>query len=441
MRNLLFKITIICLSIFVVSCSKEEIIEDTIITEIPKVEVPTLIPQKIYNSSTLNHEWNSGWVTFVTQKIESEFWTGFTYFDYNQDGKMDVFFKGWTPDNSNPIGVNIRTETGWKNIPNVVDFQPGRGYRKIAAADIDNDGDMDMVCFIAEDPGASYGNNNRIMGGLDIYRFDNGKFYYESVVPYQESMKFYFHGGVVGYVNGDGWVDLIGTGTSGGKVYLNDGTGKFSNEYFEVTDVVDTKPSPGTTAFTLELADLNSDGKLDLMVGYSRNAYYFPQNPESEHSKYNYTSSIYFGKSEYPYFETTALVLDSAYAKTTIDEMKYAFNITYDYVVSDMDDDGDLDLFVYLTNDDALYNPGDNNYLKNAALEYHENNGDSTFTLKNNVFVQNQNKFATGPDKFKAWDIDGDGKKEILLEAFDRLPFNAWKQNSNGKYYQTVLNF
>jgi len=181
--------------------------------------VRKMYPQVIYNSSTLNHEWNDGWVTFKTQRIESEFWSAFTYFDYNLDGKMDVFFRGWTPDNSNPLGVNIMTDSGWKNVPNVVDFQPGIAYRKIVTADIDNDGDLDMICFLAEDPGQSKQNGNRIMGGLDIFRFKDGKFYYEEVVPYQEGMKFYLHGGVVGDINGDGWVDILASGTSGAKVF------------------------------------------------------------------------------------------------------------------------------------------------------------------------------------------------------------------------------
>lgn len=435
------KIILLFVSLVIVSCTKEEIenynppvVDDN--TEI----VDSKVPQKIYNSSTLNHEWNDGWVTFKTQRIESEFWSAFTYFDYNLDGKMDVFFRGWTPDNSNPIGVNIMTDGGWKNVPNVVDFQSGRAYRKIVTADVDNDGDLDMICFLAEDPGQSKQNGNRIMGGLDIYRFKEGKFYYEEIVPYQEGMKFFFHGGVVGDINGDGWVDILASGTSGSKVYMNKKDGTFDTNYFEVTQMTDSNPSPGSSTFTLELADLNNDGILDLMTGLARNGYYFPHNQPSEYPKYNYTSHIYFGKSEYPYFVETPLVLDTDFSKSTPEEMKYSFNITYDYVVSDMDEDGDLDIFVYLTNDDSAYNPGDLNYKNDAALEYHENNGDGTFNLKNDIFKSGHNVFATGPNWFKGWDIDNDGKKEILLEAYDRLPFNAWKKDVDGKYYKTTIN-
>mgnify|MGYP000556915927 FL=1 len=88
-----------------------------------------------------------------------------------------------------------------------------------------------------------------------------------------------------------------------------------------------------------------------------------------------------------------------------------------------------------------MYNPWDTNYLEDAALEYHENNGDSSFTLNNDIFVNGQNKFDTGGNWFKVWDVNGDGKKEILVETYDRLGFNAWKKNTDGKYYQTIINY
>lgn len=410
--------------LLITSCSKEEIVNNT---ENSNVEIiygnDTKVPQTIYNTSTLNHEDNNGWATFLTQKIESEFWTAFAYFDYNSDGEYDVFFREWGTDN---LGVNIKTKNGWELVTGVIDKQTNIGYRKIVPADIDNDGDIDMICFIAEDPAAT--NNNRIMGGIDLYRFDEGIFYYESIERYTEGMIHYNHGGVVGDVNNDGWVDIIGSGNSGAKIYLNN-QGTISSDYFEVTEIKQYQPKGGTTTSALELIDLNNDGYLDLLMGVVHNNFFFEQSPQSEHGNFNRTDYIYFGKSEYPYFEDEYILLESESNPPT--DMSPA---TYDWTFIDFNKDGNLDILSL-----KIDVPGN-------IIEYYSNNGDGTFTLDNSIFQNESNYYEDmGMNRqsrfIKSWDIDGDGVEEILEEASDWFGFNAWKVDSSGKYKKVKISY
>lgn len=154
-------------------------------------------------------------------------------------------------------------------MPNVIDKQTFNLYRKIVAGDIDNDGDIDFVGFIAEDAGSNIVNPHDMpAGGIDIWRNDKGTFKLEHVVPLGVGHNFFFHTGVLADINHDGWIDIIAGGQSI-RIFLNDGTGHFKNEFFEAGFVT----GPGefdfhgeTGVYELEAADLNNDGYLDLLA-------------------------------------------------------------------------------------------------------------------------------------------------------------------------------
>ena len=202
------------LLIIISSCSKEEL-DDYI--EPPN---PNPIPQTIYSTSIQNHEWNDGWYSRDRESYPVEFFSAFEYFDYDLDGDLDIFCRvGFYPNQgdsnaantNNDIRILINNNNTWTLADrDIVDIQPNRAYRKIVTVDIDNDGDLDMIGFNAEDP-AEF-NGYRTMGGLDLFRFNDGKFYFEEIIPYQEGNPTFFHSGTAADINNDGRIDINDSG-------------------------------------------------------------------------------------------------------------------------------------------------------------------------------------------------------------------------------------
>ena len=120
------------------------------------------IPQTIYPTSIQNHEWNDGWYSRERESYPVEFFSAFEYFDYDLDGDLDIFCRvGFYPNQgdsnaantNNDIRIIINNNNTWTLADrDIVDIQPNRAYRKIVTVDIDNDGDLDMIGFNAEDP-------------------------------------------------------------------------------------------------------------------------------------------------------------------------------------------------------------------------------------------------------------------------------------------------
>lgn len=151
----------------------------------------------IYNTSIQNHEWNTQ--VYLPDSQFYPFWVAscFVHLGNQKDGKPTMIV------NSSPnalvrpdIPGHSRVIPGqelflwtyennkWIWHEDTVSNQPGsRGYRKCSAADVDNDGDLDFIGFVAEDP--FEGNGNISMGGIDVFKDDGNNFYYsEAVFPY-----------------------------------------------------------------------------------------------------------------------------------------------------------------------------------------------------------------------------------------------------------------
>lgn len=452
MKTLIKKVSIILSILIVSSCSKDELYDNVSDNSVNVDPPKTLITPPIYPTSIQNNEWNSGWYTTIYDwagnggTSQVIFMVSGTFIDFDKDGDVDVFVAAEQvhDDTGYRIGQNyplILENQGvkdgikqWKTRMDLVETPyknaNGRNYRKLTSADIDNDGDLDIVAFNAEDPQVL--NSFRIMGGIDIFRNNNGKFVFEEVVPYQEGHNTYFHGGTLGDVNNDGWVDIIGGGTSP-KVYLNN-SGKFENTFFEPTmfkegfyDVADI--------YSIEIFDINQDGYNDLLVGAAKKPWSPFYSLVYTMEDFGRNSEIYFGKAEYPYFETypsIRLEPEINYAIYGSRMTEYTFDANMDWVVTDFDNDGDYDIFT-----GSMKPQG----IENNTITYYENIDNKEWVESNDkVFVQGQQYFDKNLSWIKVWDIDGDGKKEILIEASSRNPnFNAWKQNSEGKYYQTLI--
>lgn len=115
------------------------------------------IKQTIYETSTKNHEWNNGFESRLISEFNNPhkpfYISAYTYFDYNNDGIFDIFGRDDnTQDRIYRLHVSVNdVNNNWSEIPNVIEKQTFSLYRKMTSADLDNDGDLDFVGFIAED--------------------------------------------------------------------------------------------------------------------------------------------------------------------------------------------------------------------------------------------------------------------------------------------------
>ena len=116
--------------------------------------------------------------------------------------------------------------------------------------------------------------------------------------------------------------------------------------------------------------------------------------------------------------------------------MLFRSTCTWDISITDWDNDGDYDIFTSTYRNMNL--GGDEDTL----ISYYENN-DNTFELKTEeVFNQGEwfmeQRCRSG--YIKAYDWDGDGKKELLAESSDCGSWNMWVQR-NGKLTKTLIQY
>jgi len=395
-------------------------------------------PQQIYKNSTQNHELNDGYFNELTMKWEYAFRPAFTYVDFDKDGDMDIFAKvedyikdGDIQWNSLYVLENLGNNQ-WKNNFDLIPEQKGVFYRRLKAADIDNDGDIDIVGFVAQEP--AFGDYYPNIGGVDLFRFEDGIFKYENIVPYEENIDIWFHGGALADVNNDGWVDIIGSSTTP-RIYLNRGGGVFyPNEYFDIGK----KWGDGGTSWggvhiwNLDFADLNNDGLLDMIGGLAKNEDFFFDFEGNDMEEFQKTTEIYYNTGTYPFYDVEPYYLGTDYYTDKIED---SFPTSNDVAIIDYNGDGYLDIF---TAESKAWK-----FSRDGVFQYHQNNGDGTFSVRNDVFKYGDNELFESFEggqiwDIKAFDINNDGNSELLIENWKYAGFNIWHQNSEGKLTRGV---
>lgn len=163
--------------------------------------------------------------------------------DLNGDGKADV--AAANPNAPNAVSVLLNNGNG--TFATRVNYSSGSAPRNVAAGDLDNDGDKDLVSV------------NSSTNNISVF-LNNGNGTFASKVDYTAGTGPY--GVNLGDFNGDGKLDIaIGnTGTTTVAVFLNRGNGTFAPK-------VDY--TVGTGPYQPAVADYNGDGKLDIAVGNS----------------------------------------------------------------------------------------------------------------------------------------------------------------------------
>ena len=226
----------------------------------------TLLP---YNTSTTN-TWNAS---------KSYYWNDlgtYLYTDFTGDGKKDLWAYYWKgPWPTNALGLHLYSE--YEKNPNIYDLQIGlTQVRKCVVSDMDNDKTPDIMLFSS---------------GYDGMPFpgDSLAIFYPKNVKYQFLSKDigYFHGGATGDINNDGLTDIIAY--SGGSAaipvhptcYINKG-----GQTFELNNKVFKNFTQMDNYYTVELFDINNDGKLDLFLGSSKTLRVIPNiNGDFDRSK------------------------------------------------------------------------------------------------------------------------------------------------------------
>ena len=186
--------------------------------------------------------------------------------DVNGDGKPDLLVvDGCLDSNCDSGGVGVLLGNGDGTFQTVVPYGSGGSFaQSVAVADVNGDGKPDLLvanCSVDGDPQCEEGGTVGVLLG-------NGNGAFQTAVSYgsggYEALSV-----AVADVNGDGKLDLLiancsvdndppceGNGTVG--VLLGNGNGTFQT--------VVPYDSGGVTAHSVAVADVNGDGKLDLLV-------------------------------------------------------------------------------------------------------------------------------------------------------------------------------
>ncbi|MEM1224665.1 MAG: VCBS repeat-containing protein [Planctomycetota bacterium] len=251
----------------------------------------------------------------------------------------------------------------------------GDTFRNVQAADIDGDGDMDLVSASSSNDRIAWHEND----GFQSYTLRTISTSADGAIDVQ-----------VADIDGDGDLDVISASYNDDKIawYENDGLQNFTLR------TIDSINSNG--ARQVQVADIDGDGDLDVLgrssvftSGDSQAALIWYQNDGSA-DFLNYFSFI--GSSE------TGRWLDSE--------------------LTDVDGDGDLDVLIIFRN----------NFAIDSTIGWYENNGSQSFTLRTiSVAVA---------DFVDATDIDGDGDLDVLSASAGDDAI-SWYENDGAQNFTT----
>jgi len=325
-----------------------------------------------YGPNVLYHNNGDGTFTDVTQKagvagmdFNTYFHAGATFFDYDRDGKLDLYVGGYVAlapgaqrycnlggvtsscppsayEGSADILYHNNGDGTFTNVTKKAGiFQPGGKNLSVGAADYDNDGWPDL--FVANDGLAAYLYHNE----------HNGTFKEQGSVS---GMAFTGQGRTMaamcialGDYNNDGWLDLYISDFQGNSDHLwkNDGQG-FFDEVSDHTGI--SLPTRAVLSFGGGFFDYDNDGWLDLFIA---NGHVYPEIEQvSPEIRYKQINTLFHNDGHGKFVDVTRISGDGF--QTAFVGRGVAF--------ADFDNDGFMDLVVANNNDPPLllHNSGSN---------------------------------------------------------------------------------
>jgi hypothetical protein len=301
-------------------------------------------------------------------------WTAYSVLvaDVNGDGKADVLITGQDPGNG-PGAVSVILGNGDGSLRAPLIYPAGgSGSEAVAVADVNGDGKLDLL--FANQAVSCVGCAG---GGISVV-LGNGDGTFQPPVSYQTS-SYPAYSLAVADLNGDGKPDIVATSSctagtncvSSAVVLLGNGDGTFKSGV--------SYPSGGQTAYSVVVADVNADGKPDLIVANSCS-----------------TGDVYCTSG------TVGVLLgngDGTFRPVVI----YGSGGQYptSVVVADVNNDGKPDLMV------SNYYTGGSNY--NGSIGILFGNGDGTFQP-----AVSYASGGVGANSVAVADLNGDGKPDLL---------------------------
>ena len=285
-----------------------------------------------------------------------------SFFDVDNDDDLDLTISGLSSDQTRLSTLYINDGNGlFEKSPQVL---VGVSDGAMCAADLDGDSDIDLIVSGYSDEGSitiQYMNDG--LGNFSMHK--------ESI------LKGMFNGDIaIDDIDADGDMDLLTNGNDGlgsnirsANLYFNDGDGSFK--------LREETQFQGTGQGTIDLSDLDGDGRLDVLItGIT--------------SSNHYASHLYFQLPGGSFTEIEGMPLKGVYYSA--------------HAYSDVDDDGDLDLFVSGLNSDNK--PTAYLYVNDGLGNYERKTG-TNFTA-----------VERGTAHFM--DLNSDGEKELFITGRDQ---------------------
>jgi RHS repeat-associated protein len=223
---------------------------------------------------------------------------------------------------------------------------------------------------------------------------------------------------VTGDINNDGFADIITTSTSNRlNVLLGDSSGGFSRKY----DVPSGTFYSSNNINQLDLKDVNNDGYLDLLANLpsDNGGGGVPIAPPGGFFGLADPVLVYLNQGNGQFATAQPLI----------------FQATSDgFVTGDFNNDGKIDILARMD----IYTASNTNTY---PVVLYAGNGQGSFTQSSITIsgIDNNSSFTGGGAQTFALDIDGDGRKELVFNLYDRL--SVFKYNVSTSTWSSSNNY